>query len=301
MISIANNLNTEHLFFNADKKNSRDKVFNTTSSFISNNKLANQQAAINIIPGNVQIFSKTASYNKLNSSIVAQIAKGVNINSNIQTSLSEVASIIDDLIILAEYAKNSTFSNIDRLEFNNSAKELLNKIDNYYASVESNEFHILQGDTISFATGSSNETYTMNLGNVNRTFLKINSINLDSVNNATDAYSFLNSAKNIIDGQIKNIVSEGRSLSALSSVKEQYIDILSNSVKNDISKSLSVELFYMTKEAIFLDVSQFSNVQGKNLSSSVILEMLNSLQNLSQAMNKVADEDEKNEAKTNSN
>ena len=205
-----------------------------------------------------------------NSNVNFATSRSQTIDSYLQNS-SDVISRLKELSV---QSANGTLTDVDREAIDAEANELLKGLDLNYHTANFNGQKILQGGSESVAVTGDGETLNVRNGDVSRTTLGLEDIDLSTMEGATAALDALDDAMDSLGEQRANV---GTDLNTLEGRYQANMDYESNLVESG-SKLTDVDYAFSSTNLASADIrSQVAlavAAQGNALQGSMITALL---------------------------
>lgn len=247
-------------------------------------------------PISVEVNAKTQELSSQTTSANNNILGALSRNSMMQSYLKEAISIVEELQETAETAEEDTTSDSARSSLNQKAEDLLQKLDDFYVNAKYQDEYIMRGGTGTVAVGTNGQEITFSYGDMSRSNLSINNVDLSSKSSATTATENLETALSDLETQYSIITEDGKNLSAYSSVNSESLDGTKLNADYQLKAEYAQTAFQNSQAAIDAKMIFAVNVQGSELRSNTINTFKTQVENIAKTIREVNEETQAKEA-----
>jgi hypothetical protein len=206
--------------------------------------------------------------------------------------------MLETLELYAENASSRIIYQDARAEFSTKADEILNKIDHYYVNASFQDEYIMRGGTGTTTIGEGGQETVFSYGNLGRSELGIDSIDLSSWEAAETSLEAVQDAINKIEGQYALAVKDGKELESYDNVNQNKINSFKLKAEEDTQRAYSLTVFQNSLAAISSEMRYAMDIQGSELREDTINTIINELSALNSKINSTYDSKKKEPEKS---
>jgi len=248
-------------------------------------------------PVKISVNNTLSSQIKYNQSVSNNITSALSLNTTIEAYLSSALSNLNNIYSTAKLASDTTTTESARSDFNQTIQDALSQIDEIYQNATFNGDYIMRGGQVTIAAGTDGQQTTFTYGNLNRTTLGIDDIDISTQGGAEDAVSALEEAIGTLEIQQSAIKSDEDMLQNRYEASSSELKSTENLLDSDYSRKFTQTAFENSLAVISNKFDYAINIQANTLTSSAVSTVFDSLSKISETLKSQQEETTKTQEK----